>query len=168
MGIIRKIQARVDVEIVLSTTQISPIQHGHHSHADICFWNVDTVKERYVRRNARCSVSSFKQSENTRRRTKTNGDKAFTSDKVLAEVERRLRIEAHRKMKWGLAMRIASHPEERWTKKAAKWNPGRSSEIRTSRRVGRPKKRWEEETKGNDLKSNDTWPKTAEEQKKWK
>ena len=32
-------------------------------------------------------------------------------------------IEAQRKMKWRLAVRIASHPEERWTKVAATWNP---------------------------------------------
>ena len=74
------------------------------------------------------------------------------------------RIETHRRMKWRLAMRIASLPDERWTKKAAKWNPGLSTKHQTSRTVGRPKKRWEdkmndflkpeetEETKGNEIK----------------
>ena len=32
-------------------------------------------------------------------------------------------IETQRNLKWRLAMRIASHSEERWTKKAALWNP---------------------------------------------
>ena len=30
-------------------------------------------------------------------------------------------IETHRRMKWSLAMRIASPPDERWAKKAANW-----------------------------------------------
>ena len=72
-----------------------------------------------------------------------------------------------RKMKWRLAMRIASHPETRWTKKAAtKWNPGLGIGAKACRAVGRPRKRWEDdinqflkpeetvETKGNDLKNN--------------
>ena len=49
-------------------------------------------------------------------------------------------IEEQRKMKWRLAVRIASHPQERWTKEAATWNPGPRIEAKTSRRVGRPKK----------------------------
>ena len=36
-------------------------------------------------------------------------------------------METFRKMKWRLAMRIASLPDERWTEKAAKWNPGLST-----------------------------------------
>ena len=76
-------------------------------------------------------------------------------------------------MKWRLAMRIASLPDERWTKKAAKWNPGLSIKYQTNRPVERPKKRWEDEineflkpdetesTKGNEMKNNDTWIKVA-------
>ena len=33
----------------------------------------------------------------------------------------------HRKMKWKLALRIATSPSERWIKKAAEWNPELSS-----------------------------------------
>ena len=29
----------------------------------------------------------------------------------------------HRKMKWKLALRIATSPSERWLNKAAEWNP---------------------------------------------
>ena len=32
-------------------------------------------------------------------------------------------IETHERMKWRLAMRIASMTEERWARKAAEWNP---------------------------------------------
>ena len=72
-------------------------------------------------------------------------------------------LENIKKMKWRLAMRIASHPESRWTKKTATWNQGLSIGAKAGSRV----KRWEddinqflkpeetEETKGNDLKNND-------------
>ena len=75
-----------------------------------------------------------------------------------------IETETLRRMKWRLAMRIASLPDERWTKKAAKWNPGLSTKHQTNRPVGRPKKRWEDEingflkpvetetTKGNEMK----------------
>ena len=46
----------------------------------------------------------------------------------------------HRKMKWKLALRIATSPSERWIKKAAEWNPELSSKYRTNRTIGRPKK----------------------------
>ena len=51
----------------------------------------------------------------------------------------------HKKMKWKLALRIASLPSERWLKKAAEWNPELSSRCRTNRAIGRPKKRWEDD-----------------------
>ena len=87
-------------------------------------------------------------------------------------------IETHRRMKWRLAMRIASLPDERWTKKAAKWNPGLSTKHQTNRTVGRPQKRWEdevndslkpeetEETKGNERKNNDTLIKVPKKSRK--
>ena len=46
-------------------------------------------------------------------------------------------IETQRKLK--LAMRIASLPETRWVKKAAKWNPTLSAGTKACRAVGRPK-----------------------------
>ena len=63
---------------------------------------------------------------------------------------------------------------------AEKKNPGLSIETKTRRRVGRPKKSWEddtyqfakpddtEETRGSDLKNNDTWLNAAKDQKRWK
>ena len=49
------------------------------------------------------------------------------------------------KMKWKLALRIATSPSERWLKKAAEWNPELSSRQRTNRPIGRPRKRWEDD-----------------------
>ena len=46
-------------------------------------------------------------------------------------------IETHRRTKWRKAMRMASLPRERWVRKAAEWNPGRSTKIKTCRAVGR-------------------------------
>ena len=67
----------------------------------------------------------------------------------------------HRKMKWKLALRIATSPSERWIKKAAEWNPELSSKYRTNRTIGRPKKRWEDDI--NDfLKQNHDERKTDE------
>ena len=65
-------------------------------------------------------------------------------------------------------------------KKVEKCNPGLSSGFKASRAVGRPRKRQEydinqffkpeetEETKGNDLKNNDTWIRVAKDQIRWK
>ena len=49
------------------------------------------------------------------------------------------------KMKWKLALRIATSPCERWLKKAAEWNPDLSSRNKTNRAIGRPRKRWEDD-----------------------
>ena len=46
----------------------------------------------------------------------------------------------HKKMKWKLALRIATSPSERWLNKAAEWNPDLSSRYRTNRAIGRPRK----------------------------
>ena len=85
--------------------------------------------------------------------------------------------QTHRRMKWCLAMRIASLPDGRWAKKAAERNPGLRIKHQTYRPVGRPKKRWEdeineflkpaetEEMKGNQIKNNDTWIKVPKIEK---
>ena len=49
-------------------------------------------------------------------------------------------IETHRRTKRRLEMRIASLPDERWVKKAAKWNPGLRTKHQTNRPVRRPTK----------------------------
>ena len=50
-----------------------------------------------------------------------------------------------RKMKWRLAMRIATSQKERWLIKAAEWNPEFSSKYRTNRSIGRIRNRWEDD-----------------------
>ena len=49
------------------------------------------------------------------------------------------------KMKWKLALRIATSPSERWLKKAAEWSPDLSSRYKADRAIGRPRKRWEDD-----------------------
>ena len=77
-------------------------------------------------------------------------------------------------------MRIASNPEERLTEKQQHGIQVLASRQKTNRKVGRPKKRLEdyinqfvkpdetEETRGSDLKNNDTWLKAAKDQQRWK
>ena len=85
----------------------------------------------------------------------------------------------HKKMKWKLALRIATSPSERWVKKAAEWNPETSSKYMTSRPIGRPKKRWEDdinvflkqiydETKMEETRDNKiSWISAAKDRKVW-
>ena len=75
-------------------------------------------------------------------------------------------IETHRRMKWRMAMRIASPPKELWTSKIFEWHPGLDNKIRTNRSIGRPRQRWEddindflrseetEDARGNDIKND--------------
>ena len=77
-------------------------------------------------------------------------------------------------------MRIAAPPKERWAWKAAEWNPGFSTEIKTCRAGGRLRKRWEDEvndffkpeeteaTNGSDVKNNHTWIQVAKKGDKLK
>ena len=44
-----------------------------------------------------------------------------------------------------MAVRVASPPKERWVRRAAEWNPGFSTKIKTCRAVERLRKRWEDE-----------------------
>ena len=84
-------------------------------------------------------------------------------------------------MKWKLALRIATSPSERWLKKAAEWNPELSTKYKTSRAIGRPKKRWEDDI-NNFLKQeldgdddpielsnqlNKIWTELARDRKRW-
>ena len=49
------------------------------------------------------------------------------------------------KMKWKLALKIATSPSDRWLRKAADWNPELSTRYRINRAIGRPRKRWEDD-----------------------
>ena len=89
-------------------------------------------------------------------------------------------IEVHRRMKWRMARRIITLPEERWNRKVFNWHPGLDKNIKARRQVGRPKRRWEDdlneimktedghEQDRYDLKNNNEWMKKIEDYKRWK
>ena len=54
-------------------------------------------------------------------------------------------IKTHKRMKWRMALRIASLPNERWMVTAAERNPELSSRYKTYRSIGRPRRRWEDD-----------------------
>ena len=80
-----------------------------------------------------------------------------------------------------MAMRITTSQKERWSIKAAEWNPELSSTNRTYRAIGRPRKRWEddineffkfveEETENlteSNNQINETWINTAKDRGRW-
>ena len=86
-----------------------------------------------------------------------------------------------KKMRWRLAMRIATSPSERWLIKAAEWNPELRSKYSTNRGIGRPRKIWEddineflkqveEETENLNESSNQinkNWINTAKDRGRW-
>ena len=89
--------------------------------------------------------------------------------------------ETHKRMKWRLALRIATSPSDRWLMKAAEWNPELSSKYRTNRAIGRQRKRWEDDINEflklveheteNFIESNSqinkTWINTAKDRGRW-
>ena len=148
------------------------------------------MKECYNRRNAKCSVSSYKQKKIQKDRetqdsdvsSEIDNDEEIDAEEIKEEdwVEyiKRSTNEAtekmeyekircwkmtQRKMKWRLAMRIATSPNERWLIKAAEWNPELSSKYRTNKSIGRPRKRWEDEAAAMSTKIGSTQQKTAED-----
>ena len=87
----------------------------------------------------------------------------------------------HQKMKWKLALRIATSPSDRWLRKAADWNPELSTRYRTNTAIGRPRRRWEddineflklelEDTEDpieSNSQTNKTWINIAKDRGKW-
>ena len=85
------------------------------------------------------------------------------------------------KMKWKLALRIATSPIDRWLRKAAEWNPELSTRYWITRAIGRPRKRWEddineflkhefEDTKypiESNNQTNKTWISIAKDRGNW-
>ena len=85
------------------------------------------------------------------------------------------------KMKWKLAMRIATSPSDRWLRKVADWNLELSTRYRINRAVGRPRNRWEDDINEflkqefEDAKdpiessnqTNKTWISTAKDRGSW-
>ena len=71
-------------------------------------------------------------------------DKKKAIEKDGKRQDKMLEVDS-KKMKWRLAMRIATSQKERWLINAAESNPELSSKYRTNRSVGRPRKRWEDD-----------------------
>ena len=79
-------------------------------------------------------------------------------------------------------MRIATQSEERWTRRAAEWNPGLMISERTQQKAGRLTKKWEDDlneivkeeeeatetTQSNDLKNKNTFLIAARNVNEWK
>ena len=57
----------------------------------------------------------------------------------------------HKKMKWKLALRIATSPSGRWLKKAAEWNPDLSSRFRKRKKKNLSKERFKTTIIGSTL-----------------
>ena len=89
--------------------------------------------------------------------------------KIHGNIEITCWIEAHRRLKWRMARRIAFLPKETWTSKNFDRHPGFGYKVKTRRLAGRPKRRWEDdinefmrsgETKDErkyDLMNNSSW-----------
>ena len=92
-----------------------------------------------------------------------------------------LEQDSQKKLKWKLALRIATSPSDRWLRKAADWNPELSTRYRINRAIGRPRKRWEddineffkqefEDTKDpieSNNQTNKTWISIAKDRGNW-
>ena len=111
-----------------------------------------SLRHRPARRRLTCVRSCVSQAESTTLgKVLVDGPCAVIYATLVAHenMEEHAKIrcwnKTHSKMKWKLALRIATSPSERWLKKAAEWNPELSSRYRTNRTIGRPKKRWEDD-----------------------
>ena len=62
------------------------------------------------------------------------------ANEKMKNAKSRCWIKTHKRVKWRLALRIASLPSERWIVKAG-WNPELSSRHKTYRATGRPRRR---------------------------
>ena len=104
-----------------------------------------------------------------------------STDEAIEKMENakiRFCIETHKRMKWRLALRVASLPSERWIVKVAEWNPELSSRYKTYRAIGRPRRRWEDditefikleekETENSTESDNKSWIKAAKDCGRW-
>ena len=78
-------------------------------------------------------------------------------------------IQKKLKLKWRYALRNATQSKQRWTRKAAEWNPGLDKSTNAQRRARILAKRWEDDlndfvkaeatetAQSNDLKNDTTW-----------
>ena len=94
-----------------------------------------------------------------------------STDEVIGKMEEakiRCWIKTHTRMKWRLALRIASLPNERWMVKAVEWNHELSSRYKTYRAFGRPRRRWEDDiNEFVKFEENETENSTESDNKSW-
>ena len=77
-------------------------------------------------------------------------------------------IKTHKRMKWRMALRVASLPNERWMVKASEWNLELRSRYKTYRSIGRPRRRWEDDiNEFLNLEENETENSTESENNSW-
>ena len=103
-----------------------------------------------------------------------------STDEAIDEMEDakiRCWIKTHKRMKWRMALRIASLPNKRWMVKA-EWKLELSSRYKTIRAIGRPRRRWEDdineflklketETENSTESGNKSWIKAAKDRGRW-
>ena len=80
-------------------------------------------------------------------------------------------IKTHRRMRWRLATRMTSLPEEKWIVKAAEWNPELSTKNRTYRSIGGPRRRWEDEINEFHMSENvedNAWIEAAQNRERYR
>ena len=85
-------------------------------------------------------MEAMEKMENEKVRKMLEDDSKKNEMDALDKMERakiRCWNRTHKKMKWKLALRIATSPNERWLFKAAEWNPELSSKYRTNASIGR-------------------------------
>ena len=107
-----------------------------------------------------------------------------STDEVMEKMESakiRCWNKTHKKMKWKLALRIATSSRDRWLRKAAEWNPELSTRYRINRAIGRPRKRWEDDINEflkhefddnnnpieSNIQTNKTWISIAKDRESW-
>ena len=99
-------------------------------------------------------------------------------EKKMEQAKIRCWNTTHKRMKWRVALRIATLPSERWLMKAAEWNPELSAKYRTNRAIGRLRRRWEDDINEllkleteNFIESssqlNKTWINAAKDRGRW-
>ena len=107
-----------------------------------------------------------------------------STDEAVEKMENakiRCWIKTHKRMKWRLALRIASPPSKRWIVKAAEWKPKLSSRYKTFCAIVRPRRRWEDDVNEflkleenetancaeSDTEDNKSWIKAAKDRGRW-
>ena len=92
-------------------------------------------------------MMAAQQAKKTIQKTGLNTEKETTeeADEQMLTYNITSWVETQKKLKCRQALRIATPNPDRWTRKAAEWNPGLIISTKTQWRAGRPAKRWEDD-----------------------